>query len=132
MAEIKTKVSDASIEDFLNKIPEEQKRQDCFTLIGIMKEITQAEPKIWGDAIIGFGSYRYKGKSSEGDWFLLGFSPRKQSISMYFMPGHRKDPDLLEKLGKYKLEGSCLHIKRLSEVNPDVLKELLKRSLENR
>jgi hypothetical protein len=130
MAEIKTKVSDASIEDFINQIPEEQKRQDCFTLVGIMKEVTQAEPKMWGDAIVGFGSYRYKGKSSEGDWFLLGFSPRKQSISLYFMPGHIKDPQMLEKLGKYKIEGSCLHIKRLSEVNADVLKELLKKSLE--
>jgi hypothetical protein len=132
MAELKTKVSDDSIEDFLNKIPDEQKRQDCYTLVGIMKEVTQAEPKMWGDAIIGFGSYRYKGKSSEGDWFLLGFSPRKQSISLYFMPGHTKDPVMLEKLGKYKIEGSCLHIKKLSEVDTQVLVDLLRKAIPNR
>ena len=104
MAELKTKLNDASVTDFLKRIPDEQKRKDCFEVLKMMKQAAKAEPKMWGTSIIGFGSYHYKSASGrEGDWMLIGFSPRKQNITLYIMPGFERNKDLLKKLGKHSV-----------------------------
>ncbi len=109
MAELKTKLNDASVIDFLNSVEDEQKRKDSFKVLKLMQKITASEPKMWGTSIIGFGSYHYKYKSGrEGDWFLTGFSPRKQNLTLYIMSGFKRFDDLLEKLGKYKTGKSAL------------------------
>ena len=132
MSELKTKLNDQNYAEFLEKIADIQRRQDAFVLAGIMKAITGEEPRMWGDSIVGFGSYHYKSKSGqEGDWFRMGFSPRKQAFSIYTMTGSQKDPEFLNQLGKYKLQGSCIHIKRLSDINQDILRKILIKSLSN-
>ena len=130
-AELKTKVNDASVTDFLNTIPDEQKQKDCFEIVKMMKQAAGAEPKMWGTSIVGFGSYHYKGASGrEGDWMLIGFSPRKQNITLYIMPGFERYPGLMKKLGKYSTGKSCLYIKRLSDVDRKVLKDLVSESVK--
>jgi hypothetical protein len=97
----------------------------------LMEQITKEKPKMWGTSIVGFGSYHYKGASGrEGDWMLIGFSPRKQNITLYIMPGFERYPELMNKLGKYSTGKSCLYIKRLSDINVDVLKELMDESIK--
>jgi len=127
MSELKTQVNNASVKDFLNSIDDEQKRKDCFEISKMMESATKAKPKMWGDSIVGFGSYHYKGKSGrEGDWMLTGFSPRKQNLTLYLMGGFDTGKDLLKKLGKYTIStGSCLYIKKLDDVDKKVLKELV-------
>ena len=130
-AELKTKVNDASVADFLSSVVDEQKRKDSFEILKIMKQITKEEPKMWGSSIVGFGSYHYKGASGrEGDWMQIGFSPRKQNITLYIIPGFERYQALMKKLGKYSTGKSCLYIKRLSDVNVDVLKDLIAESLK--
>jgi len=125
-AELKTKVNDASVTEFLNSVADEQKRKDSFEILKIMKQITKEQPKMWGSSIIGFGSYHYKGASGrEGDWLQIGFSPRKQNITLYIIPGFERYQELMKKLGKYSTGKSCLYVKRLSDVNVDVLKDLI-------
>jgi hypothetical protein len=131
-AELKTKVNDASVTKFLNSVADEQKRNDCFELLKLMKQVTKAEPKMWGASIVGFGSYHYKGKSGrEGDWMLTGFSPRKQNLTLYLMGGFNTMGDfdthaaLLKKLGKFTTGAGCLYIKTLADVDKKVLKELV-------
>lgn len=129
-AELKTKLNDASVTDFLNSVEDEQKRKDSFEILKLMKRASKAEPKMWGSSIVGFGSYHYKGASGrEGDWMMIGFSPRKQNLTLYIMPGFERYPDLMKKLGKYSTGKSCLYIKRLSDVDVDVLKELMVESV---
>ncbi|MCI0554510.1 MAG: DUF1801 domain-containing protein [Anaerolineae bacterium] len=130
-AELKTKVNDASVTGFLNSVADEQKRKDSFEILKIMKESTQEEPKMWGSSIVGFGSYHYKGASGrEGDWMQIGFSPRKQNITLYIMPGFERYQGLMKKLGKHSTGKSCLYIKRLDDVDVDVLKELISESIK--
>jgi len=130
-AELKTKVNDASVADFLSSVVDEQKRKDSFEILKIMKQITKEEPKMWGSSIVGFGTYHYKGASGrEGDWLQIGFSPRKQNITLYIIPGFEQYQGLMKKLGKYSTGKSCLYVKRLSDVNVDVLKELITESLK--
>lgn len=130
-AEVKTKVNEASVTDFLNSVADEQKRKDSFEILKIMKQVSKEDAKMWGTSIIGFGSYHYKGASGrEGDWMLIGFSPRKQNITLYIIPGFELYPALMKKLGKYSTGKSCLYIKRLSDVDVDVLKELMTESLK--
>jgi len=118
MAELKTKINDASVEKFLNSISDEKRRKDCFTVLELMKKITKAEPRMWGSSIVGFGTYHYKYESGrEGDWFLTGFSPRKQGFNKY--------DELMKKLGKYKTGKSCLYINGLEDVDKKVLKDLI-------
>ena len=132
MAEIKTKLTGESVEEFLNKIEDIQRREDCFKVVKMMNEVTDAEGKMWGTAIIGFGDTKYKNSTGkENDWFIMGFSPRKQNISFYFMYGYKKNEALMEKLGKYKIEGSCLHIKYLKDINIEVFRELLTDAFKN-
>ena len=126
MAELKTKQTDASVEDFLNSVKDGQTRADCFEILKIMKQVTREEPKMWGTSIVGFGSYHYKGASGrEGDWMLTGFSPRKQNLTLYLMGGFEAHADLLKKLGKHKTSVGCLYIKKLEDVDKKVLKELI-------
>ncbi len=132
MAEIKTKVNEASVEDFLNNVQDEQKRADSFELLKMYENITGKKAKMWGTSIIGFGQYHYKSErsSQEGDWPLSGFSPRKQNLTLYVMPGFGNLDKLLGKLGKNKTSKGCLYIKRLSDVDKGVLKEIIKESFE--
>jgi len=128
--ELKTQVNDASVEDFLNSVTDEQKRQDCFEILRLMGQVTKEEPKMWGSSIVGFGSYHYKGASGrEGDWLLTGFSPRKENLTLYIMGGFDLHQDLLKKLGKHKTSGGCLYIKKLEDVDKEVLKELVAESV---
>ena len=132
MAELKTKATTASVNDFLNSIKPEQKKEDGFRLLELMKEATGEKPVIWGSSIIGFGKYHYKSKRStqEGDWPLIGFSPRKQNLSLYIMSGFDEKEDLLKKLGKHKTSVGCLYINKLSDVDEKVLKSLIKVSYQ--
>jgi hypothetical protein len=129
MAELKTKASNADVTAFLNSVEDENKRKDCFTLLQLMKRITKEEPKMWGPAMIGFGSYHYKYESGrEGDWFVTGFSPRKQNLTIYIMAGFSQYDELMKKLGKYKTGSSCLYVKRLDDIDQSVLKKLIEES----
>jgi hypothetical protein len=130
-ADVKTKVNDASVTDFLNSVADEQKRKDSFEILNLMQRVSNEDAKMWGPSIVGFGSYHYKGASGrEGDWMLIGFSPRKQNITLYIMPGVEQYPALMQKLGKHTTGKSCVYIKKLSDVNIDVLKELMAESLK--
>ena len=118
MAELKTKKTDASVDDFLNELPAEQTRKDCFEIVRIMKQVTQAEPKMWGANIIGFGSTRLKYPNGrELDWMAIGFSPRKQNLTFYLSSNVIANTELLAKLGKYKTGGGCLYIKKLEGIS---------------
>jgi hypothetical protein len=126
MSELKTKVNDASVKDFINSIEDGLKRKDCFEISKIMESVTKAKPKMWGASIIGFGSYHYVGKSGrEGDWMLTGFSPRKQNLTLYLSGGLNAEKELLKQLGKHKTSGGCLYIKKLEDVDKKVLKQLV-------
>lgn len=130
-AEVKTKVNEASVEGFLNSVADEQARKDCLEILKMMKQATKEEPKMWGTSIVGFGSYHYKGASGrEGDWFLTGFSPRKQNLTLYLNHGFDVHKDLLKKLGKHKTSMGCLYIKNLDDVDKKVLKELVTASVK--
>jgi hypothetical protein len=130
MAELKTKPTEQPVEDFLNRVPDERKRQDSFVILEMMKEVTGEEPIMWGDSIVGFGSYRYKYSTGrEGDWLVVGFSPRKQNLTLYGLQGWNQYQDLLGKLGKYKTGKGCLYINKLSDVDQDVLKDLIRQSV---
>ncbi len=130
MAELKTKPNEQSVEAFLNSVENEKKRQDCLTILEIMKQITKAKPKMWGTSMVGFGTYHYKYESGrEGDWFVAGFSPRKQNLTLYIMAGFSQYDELLSKLGKFKTGKSCLYIKKLEDVDLPTLKELIKQSV---
>ena len=133
MSTIKTTINDASVEDFINKVEDDQKRQDSFRLLEMYKKLTGEIPKMWGTSIIGFGQYHYKSERSrqEGDWMLGGFSPRKQSLTLYLMLGHADYTDLLDKLGKHKRGGGCLYINKLTDVDEEILQKLIKQSYEN-
>ena len=129
---LKTTKNDQSVENFLKSIDHEKKQADSFAILELMKDVTGEEPKMWGDSIIGFGTYQYKYASGrEGEWFLTGFSPRKQNLTLYIMSGFSEYEDLLKKLGKYKTGKSCLYLNKLEDVNLDVLKELVRLSSEH-
>lgn len=126
MAELKTKQNEASVDNFLNAISDETRRQDCFTVLELMKKATKAEPKMWGDSIIGLGEYQYKYASGrEGDWFQMGFSPRKQNLTLYLMSGLEAHRASLAKLGKHKTGKGCLYINKLADIDVQVLKEMI-------
>ncbi|GAB4251141.1 MAG: hypothetical protein Kow0027_14910 [Saprospiraceae bacterium] len=126
----KTQPHDGSVEDFLNSVEDEQKRKDAWQVLNMMKEITGYEPVLWGPSIVGFGTYHYKYESGrEGDFMRTGFSPRKTALTVYIMPGFGRYEELMAKLGKYKTGKSCLYIKRLSDVDLGVLRELIAESV---
>lgn len=130
--ELKTKKNTASVKTFLQSVVDTQMREDCITVAELMTSITKSNPKMWGATIVGFGEYHYKYESGrEGDWFLCGFSPRKQALTLYIMGGLESQKDLLAKLGKFKIGKSCLYIKRLDDVDMKVLKALIQNGVKN-
>lgn len=123
-AELKTKVNDASVDDFLNLIEDEQKRKDCFEIAKMMETAIKQNPKMWGPSIVGFGEYHYVYASGhEGDTCIIGFSPRKQNLTLYISQSF--DSPLMKKLGKYKTSKACLYLKKLADVDTKVLQELI-------
>ncbi len=131
VVELKTKPNRKSVDNFLERIEPEEKRKDCKKLKAMMERVTGEKAVMWGEEIVGFGSYHYKYTSGrEGDWMLCGFSPRKQNISVYIMSGFEGAENLLTKLGKHKKSVSCLYIKRLEEIDELVLEEKIKKSVE--
>ena len=130
LVEIKTKPTTASVEDFINAVPDEQKRKDSYELIGLMEQVSGFKAKMWGPSIIGFGSYHYKYASGhEGDAPLLGFSPRKAAISLYVSTGESGQDDLLKDLGKFTMGKACIYVKKLSDINQDSLVKLMKNTM---
>lgn len=128
-ADVKTKKNEASVEGFLNTIKDEETRNDCFEIIQMMKKASKEEPKMWGSSIIGFGEYHYKYESGrEGDTMKIGFSPRKQNITLYILLGADPETPLLKKLGKHTTGKGCLYIKKLADVDKKVLQELINES----
>ncbi|HKR20940.1 MAG TPA: DUF1801 domain-containing protein [Pyrinomonadaceae bacterium] len=132
MAEPKTKPKSTNVEAFLNKVPDEGRREDSFRIVEMMEEISGEEPKMWGKSIVGFGFYHYKYDSGrEGDAPVIAFSPRKQDLTLYLMYGYEQWGDeLIEKLGKYRTGKTCLYIKRLSDVHEPTLKKLIRESVK--
>lgn len=130
MAEPKTKPTKQSVSAFLKSVADEQKREDAQKLVELMRAATKEDPVMWGPSIVGFGSYRYQyGSGREGDWPITGFSPRKQNLVVYVMPGFAEYEDLLAKLGKHTTGASCLYIKRLSDIHLPTLKTIVTRSV---
>jgi hypothetical protein len=132
MSELKTKPNDQSVEEYLTRVDDDKKRQDSTTILALMKEVTGAEPRMWGDSIIGFGSYRYKYASGrQGEWFLTGFAPRKRNLTLYIMSGFAEYDDLLGRLGKFKTGKSCLYVNKLEDIDLPKLKELVEKSVRH-
>lgn len=126
MAELKTKRTTASVAEFLASVPDEQRRADATAVCDLMREVTGAEPAMWGTSIVGFGSYHYRyATGREGDWPAIGLSPRKQNLTIYISEGFDNYGELLSRLGKHTTSKSCLYIRRLSDVDLDVLRELV-------
>jgi hypothetical protein len=132
MAEIKTKPTSGSVEDFINTVQDEKKRKDSFVLLKMMKQATGEEPKMWGSSLIGFGNVRLKSPATgrEVDWLRIGFSPRKANLSLYLCGDIRQHDAALKKLGKHKTGVGCLYINKLEDVDLQVLKELIQASLD--
>jgi len=131
MSELKTKKTSESVKNYLKSIEDPQQKQDCVEISRMMQEVTGKKPRMWGTSIVGFGSYHFVYASGrEGDWHLCGFSPRKQSLSIYIMSGFSHYSELLARLGKHKTGKSCLYIKKLDDVDREVLKEIITRSVK--
>jgi len=129
--DVKTKKNEGDVEAFLDSVDNEKRVADCRAVMKMMKRVTGKAPKMWGSSIIGFDEYHYVYDSGrEGDWPITGLSPRKQSLTLYIMPGFDRYDDLMKKLGKHKTGKSCLYINRLEDVNMDVLEELVRESVE--
>jgi len=132
MADNKTKATSASVEDFINSLPEEQKRQDSWVLVEMMQKASGEEPKMWGSSLIGFGQVRLKSPNSgrEVDWLRIGFSPRKANLSLYLSGDiHKQHAAALQKLGKHKTGVGCLYINKLTDVDMEILKGMIEASL---
>ena len=131
MVELKTRANKKSVSKFLQAITDKQKKADCFELVKIMEKITGEKAQMWGTSIVGFGKYHYKYETGrEADWTLVGFSPRKQNLTIYIMAGFQGYPELMQDLGKYKTGASCLYVKRLANIDKKKLEKLIKESVE--
>lgn len=133
MSELKTHPSQVNVAEFIRSFADtEQKISDSFALVKLMQEATGSEPVMWGPSIVGFGKYHYKSERSkqEGDWPLIGFSPRKAAISLYVFTGIPEHEYLLENLGKFKRGAACIYVKKLSDINIEVLKQVMKANIE--
>ena len=131
MAEPKTKATKASATKFLNAITDQTRRDDCFEVLEMMRDVTKEEPAMWGSSIVGFGRYRLKYENGrESDWPIAAFSPRKGDLTLYIAPDVLVAPEFMERLGKYKTGKSCLYIKKLADVDPKVLKQLIAKSVK--
>lgn len=133
LAEIKTKQTDESVEKFINKVENEQKRKDSFTILNLMEKATKEKPKMWGTSIIGFGNLIYKSPATdrEVEWFKIGFSPRKANLTIYLMD-LRSQVDALKKLGKHKVGGGCLYINKLEDIDIKVLEGMIKTAIKKK
>lgn len=130
MAELKTKATKKSVTSFLHQITDKTRRDDCFQVVELMREVTGEEPVMWGPSIVGFGKHHYQYESGrEGVWPIAGFSPRKSDLTLYFMPGFDAFPEM-ERLGKFKTGKSCLYLKKLDDVDRKVLKKLIEKSIK--
>jgi len=130
MSELKTKRNDASVIAFLDSVENTTRREDSYRVLDVIKKITKKEPEMWGQNMVGFGSYEYKYESGrEGSWFVTGFSPRKQNLVVYIMPGFSDISEMLEKLGKHKIGKSCLYINKLSDIDIKILEKIIKKSI---
>jgi len=130
MAEMKTKATAADVQAFIKGIEDEGQRRDAEEILRMMERVSGEKPAMWGDSIVGFGRYHYRYESGrEGDWFLTGFSPRKRDLTLYIMAGFDRWDELMERLGKHKTGKSCLYIRRLEDVDPKVLEELIEASV---
>ncbi|WKV12269.1 DUF1801 domain-containing protein [Marivirga harenae] len=133
MSAIKTKQHDGDVHEFIESFSNtEQKKKDSYELLKLMEQVSGHQPKMWGASIIGFGQYHYKSKrsSQEGDWPLIGFSPRKAAISLYVYSGCAGQDDLLNDLGKFKMGKACIYVKKLSDINQEPLKDLMRSSID--
>ena len=131
MADLKTVPTRASVDKFLQGIKDEKNRADCYKIKEIMEKATRSKAKMWGTGIVGFGDHHYVYDSGrKGDWFLTGFSPRKQNLTLYMMGGFNQFPDLMKQLGKYSIGKGCLYIKRLEDVDTKILQKLLTQSVK--
>ena len=130
MAKLKTRPTDNPVTEFLETATDGQRRTDCLAIVEMMRDATGAEPVMWGKSIVGFGRYRYKYASGrEGEFIVTGFSPRKNDLTVYVMPGFSRYGDLLDRLGKHRTGKTCLYLKRLSDVDMGVLKTLIQESV---
>jgi hypothetical protein len=131
MGELKTQKNDGDVYAFLDTVENERKREDSFAILDMMCEVTGSEPVMWGSSIVGFGEYHYTYTSGRAaEWFLVGFSPRKQSLTLYIMSGFDEYESLLSELGKHKTGKSCLYINKLGDVDQGVLRRMIKASVE--
>lgn len=132
MAENKTKATDASVQAFLESVADERRREDCFTLVELMQEVTGEPARMWGETMVGFGSYHYKYASGrEGDAMLTGFSPRKDNLTLYILAGFEQYEPLLSRLGRHKTGKSCLYVRSLRDVDMDVLRQMVAHSVQH-
>lgn len=130
MAKNKTQPTDKSVKAFIDALDDEQKIADSYVLLELMKEVTGCEPKMWGPSIIGFDQYHYKYETGrEGNFLKVGFSPRKRELSIYLMCSLEKNEELLSKLGKHRTGKSCLYVKKLEDIDMDVLRDLVQESV---
>jgi hypothetical protein len=134
LAVIKTKPTTARVEDFINTVPNEQKRKDSLVLLEMMKKASGEEPTLWSNSIVGFGIKRYKSPSSgrEVDWLRIGFAPRKANLSLYLIMSSTDRADTLKKLGKYKTDGGCIYINKLEDIDLKVLNRMIDASLKEK
>jgi hypothetical protein len=131
MVELKTKKTDASVSAFLDSIADPQRRKDARAVAAMLKAATRSAPRMWGTSIVGFGSQHYRYASGrEGDWFRAGFSPRKDRLTVYITSSFERHPELMAKLGKYQTGKSCLHLRKLADVDQKVLRQLIAASLK--
>jgi len=131
MATPKTQKNPTDVEKFLAGVKDEQRRADCLAVLELMKELSGEPAVMWGKSVIGLGSFRYRGKTSEGDWFPIGFSPRKQNLTLYLHCILENQTALLEKLGKHKIGKSCLYINQLDDIHVPTLKKLIRKAIQS-
>lgn len=133
MSDLKTQPTGKSVREFLDAIEDPARRADCKAVAKLMRRVTGSNARMWGDSIVGYGKYRYRYASGrEGDWFLVGFSPRKNDLTLYVMSGFKGVEGVMKRLGKHRTGKACLYIKKLEDVDFDVLEELVTRSVENK
>ena len=131
MADLKTVPTKVNVDKFLKGIKDEQKREDCNQILKMMELATKSKAKMWGTSIVGFGNYHYVYESGrEGDWFITGFSPRKQNLTLYMMGGFNQFEDLMKQLGKHSMGKGCLYINKLEDVDIKILKKLINKSVK--
>lgn len=131
MSELKTRRNDADVDAYLDSVENPRRREDAQRVLTLMREVTGERPKMWGSSIVGFGSYHYTYASGrEGDWPVVGFAPRKQNLVLYIMPGFARYESLLARLGKHRTGKSCLYVNKLDDIDPEVLEELVRESVD--